>query len=111
MEIRNLSSKNIVLLNGTFLKPYEKKEVQRGNGKLIVATNAAFKPYEYYDNGYLHKVIDSDGRTTIYEYDAVGNLIKTTRPNGTVEERVYNDAYQLVEQIEKNDNFVLGLEP
>ena len=27
MEIRNLSSKNIVLLNGTFLKPYEKKEV------------------------------------------------------------------------------------
>lgn len=27
MEIRNLSSKNIVLLNGTFLKPYEKKEI------------------------------------------------------------------------------------
>lgn len=27
MEIRNLSSKNIVLLNGIFLKPYEKKEV------------------------------------------------------------------------------------
>lgn len=33
--------------------PYEKKEVQRGNGKLIVATNAAFKPYEYYDNGVM----------------------------------------------------------
>lgn len=31
--------------------PYEIKDVERTNGKLIVATNAAFKPYEYYENG------------------------------------------------------------
>ncbi len=30
--------------------PYEKKDVER-NGKLVVATNAEFPPYEYVDNG------------------------------------------------------------
>lgn len=33
--------------------PYEKKDVKRPNGKLVVATNAAFKPYEYYENGVM----------------------------------------------------------
>lgn len=32
--------------------PYEKKEVER-KGTLTVATNAAFKPYEYYENGIM----------------------------------------------------------
>lgn len=32
--------------------PYEKKEVER-TGKLVAATNAAFKPYEYYENGVM----------------------------------------------------------
>ncbi|MGN1457741.1 MAG: ABC transporter substrate-binding protein/permease [Acutalibacteraceae bacterium] len=31
--------------------PYEKKNVDRSNGKIVVATNAEFKPYEYYENG------------------------------------------------------------
>ena len=31
--------------------PYEKKDVDRKNGTLVVATNAEFKPYEYYENG------------------------------------------------------------
>ena len=31
--------------------PYEKKDVDRSNGTLVVATNAEFKPYEYYENG------------------------------------------------------------
>ncbi len=30
--------------------PYEKKDVDRPNGTLVVATNAAFPPYEYYEN-------------------------------------------------------------
>lgn len=30
---------------------YEAKDIDRPNGKLVVATNAAFKPYEYYENG------------------------------------------------------------
>lgn len=33
--------------------PYIKKDVPRPNGTLIVATNAAFKPYEYYENGVM----------------------------------------------------------
>lgn len=32
-------------------KPYNQKNVDRSNGTLIVATNAQFKPYEYYENG------------------------------------------------------------
>ena len=31
--------------------PYEKKDVDRSNGTLVVATNAQFPPYEYYKNG------------------------------------------------------------
>ncbi len=31
--------------------PYITKDVERTNGTVVVATNAAFKPYEYYDNG------------------------------------------------------------
>ena len=33
--------------------PYIKKDVKRPNGKLIIATNATFKPYEYYENGVM----------------------------------------------------------
>lgn len=32
-------------------QPYQKKDVSRENGKLVMATNASFKPYEYYENG------------------------------------------------------------
>lgn len=33
--------------------PYVKKDVDRSKGTLVAATNAAFKPYEYYDNGVI----------------------------------------------------------
>lgn len=33
--------------------PYIKKDVERSNGTLVAATNAAFKPYEYYENGVM----------------------------------------------------------
>lgn len=33
--------------------PYIKKDVPRPNGTLVVATNASFKPYEYYENGVM----------------------------------------------------------
>ena len=36
-------------VKGTY--SYEKKDVDRSNGTLVVATNASFKPYEYYENG------------------------------------------------------------
>ncbi|MGN0480523.1 MAG: ABC transporter substrate-binding protein/permease [Lachnospiraceae bacterium] len=31
--------------------PYEVKDISRTNGTLVMATNAAFKPYEYYEAG------------------------------------------------------------
>lgn len=31
--------------------PYEVKDVDRSAGKITMATNASFKPYEYYENG------------------------------------------------------------
>lgn len=31
--------------------PYEKKDVERGNGTLTIGTNAEFPPYEYYKDG------------------------------------------------------------
>lgn len=31
--------------------PYVKKNIERPNGTLVVATNAEFPPYEYFDNG------------------------------------------------------------
>lgn len=33
--------------------PYEVKNVPRPNGTLTVATNASFRPYEYYENGVM----------------------------------------------------------
>ncbi len=33
--------------------PYIKKDVERPNGTLVAATNASFKPYEYYENGVM----------------------------------------------------------
>ena len=33
--------------------PYVKKDVARNNGTLVVATNASFKPYEFYENGVI----------------------------------------------------------
>lgn len=32
---------------------WQKKNINRKNGKLVVATNATFPPYEYYDNGQI----------------------------------------------------------
>lgn len=35
------------------MTPYIKKDVERSNGILIMATNAAFQPYEYYDKNQI----------------------------------------------------------
>lgn len=33
--------------------PYERKEVERTNGTLVIGTNAEFPPYEYYENNQI----------------------------------------------------------
>lgn len=40
--------------------PYLKKDVERTNGKLVVATNATFPPYEYYDNSNSNGIVGID---------------------------------------------------
>lgn len=66
--------------------PYQIKDVARNNGTLTVATNAAFKPYEYYDNGkitgldmdMIQAVCDELGMTLKIEdmdFDAIINAV------------------------------------
>ena len=45
--------------------------------------------YEYDWRGYPTKMIDADGNITMYEYDGIGRLVKTTFPDGNTETLVY----------------------
>ncbi|TLG76697.1 DUF6531 domain-containing protein [Culicoidibacter larvae] len=47
------------------------------------------------------KVIQPDGAATSYEYDTLGNLLKTTYPDGSTETNVYNCLNQLIESTDK----------
>ena len=49
----------------------------------------------YNENCSIESVTDWSGRTTSYSYDKNGRLIKTTRPNGTIEQREYDKAGRL----------------
>lgn len=53
--------------------PYQKKDVDRPNGTLTVAMNAAFQPYEYYENGEIVG-IDADMMQAIC--DEIGMTLK-----------------------------------
>ena len=55
--------------------PYVKKDVERPNGVLVMATNAEFPPYEYYDNGVVVG-IDADIAQAIC--DELGYELKIT---------------------------------
>ncbi len=50
----------------------------------------------------LTRVADWDGGITAYDYDAAGQLITTTLPNGVVSVNLYDDAGRLI-QIEHRD--------
>ena len=47
---------------------------------------------------------DWEGRTSTYEYDKNSRLVKTTRPNDTVETRTYDEAGQLLTILDKKGN-------
>lgn len=69
--------------------------------------------YEYYSsdssnpnpqNGYLKSTIEDAENlalTTTYEYDVVGNVIRTTDPRGNNTQRVYNQLNQVVRSISR----------
>ena len=40
--------------------------------------------------GQLKSSTDADGKTTLYEYDSIGRLTKTTQPNGNIEQNIYH---------------------
>lgn len=48
------------------------------------------------------KEIAPNGAVTTYEYDTLGNLVKTTFPDGSTQTNVYNNLNQLIESIDKN---------
>ena len=51
---------------------------------------------------------DWQGRTTTYEYDENSMLIKTNRPDGTVETRDYDKAGQLTAIVDQKDNTIIN---
>lgn len=54
--------------------PYESpKDVQRSNGTLVMATNATFKPYEFYENG---KIVGIDAEMAQAIADKLGMELK-----------------------------------
>lgn len=68
--------------------PYKIQDVDRSNGKLIMATNAAFKPYEYYDNNeitgldvdMMNAICDKLGMSLQIEdmeFDAIINAVQS----------------------------------
>lgn len=52
--------------------------------------------YTYYDNNWLKTVVDPEGNVTSYQRDGVGQVTKTTNPNSTVSEMVYDKANRLL---------------
>lgn len=68
--------------------PYEIQDVDRSNGTLVMATNAQFKPYEYYDNGtivgldvdMMNAICDKLGMTLEIEdmeFDSIVGAVQT----------------------------------
>ena len=68
--------------------PYEIQDVERPNGTLVMATNAQFKPYEYYENGeitgfdvdMMNAICDKLGMTLKIEdmeFDAIINAVQS----------------------------------
>lgn len=53
--------------------PYQKKDISRPNGTLVMGTNAAFKPYEYYENG---KIVGIDADIMQAVCDELGMELK-----------------------------------
>lgn len=100
--------------------PYIKKEVDRPNGTLVVATNASFKPYEYYENGamtgfdidMMQAVCDILGmelKMEDMEFDSIINAVKSGKADvgasgmTVTEERLKNidftDSYTNAKQV------------
>lgn len=68
--------------------PYIKKDIERPNGTLVAATNAAFKPYEYYENGVMTgfdidmiqavcDVLGMELKMEDMEFDSIINAVKS----------------------------------
>ncbi len=62
--------------------------------------------YTYYNDGLMHTMTFTSssggtGYTWEYKYDSYGRLSNIKRPDGTKEERIYDEAGKLIEQIDK----------
>lgn len=107
--------------------PYEKQDVERPNGTIIMATNASFKPYEYYDNNeivgfdvdMMQAVCDRLGmnlKIQDMEFDAIINAVQSGKADvgaagmTVTEDRLksigFTDSYTTTKQviIVKNPN-------
>lgn len=76
--------------------------------KLVYPGNKTVQ-YSYDALNRLDTVKDWAGRITKYEYDVVGNLVKTIRPNGTTLTMDYDAAGQMTHQkdVDRNGNVIV----
>ena len=58
----------------------------------------------------MKTVADWAGRVTSYDYDAAGNLVKTTRPDGSVLSETYDNTNRLISMndVDANNNIIDG---
>ncbi|MGI4887026.1 MAG: RHS repeat-associated core domain-containing protein [Janthinobacterium lividum] len=78
--------------------PVATREYFHTNGLVTKYINPVGSVQEWYYNAHseLELARDSLGQVTSYDYDSVGNLVRTTYPNGATEQLLYNDQGQLV---------------
>lgn len=89
--------------------PYQIQDIERPNGTLVMATNAQFKPYEYYDNGkitgfdvdMMYAVCDKLGMTLKIEdmeFDAIINAVQSGKADvGTAGMTVTEDRLKSID--------------
>jgi RHS repeat-associated protein len=72
-----------------------------------VTTPAGLTSYSF-DSLNRLATVTNQGGITRYEYDAVGNLVRTELPNNVVETRSYDDLYRLVSLESRGDSGILA---
>lgn len=93
--------------------PYVKRDVERTNGTIVIATNAAFKPYEYYENGeivgididIMQAICDELGMEMVIE-DMEFDSVITAVASGKAD--VGASGLTVTEERKKNINFTVS---
>lgn len=73
-----------------------------GNLRTLTYPGGEIVTYDYNPDGKVNTMSSKSGGTFYYTYDTYGRLNHIKRPDVSVEERKYDDAGQLTEQVDKD---------